>query len=114
VTVQGSQRSDKVDMYVGKVGVRYQNGGWLELDIPLDLDPLAEQQVLAINVMVLAICGQQNMAIYDEASASPTPVGSGRSAATGKPPHAFVLIPASVRPLSKHPPSRDPRPQLGR
>jgi hypothetical protein len=65
VTVRGWQRSDKVDMYVGKVGVRYQSGSWLELDIPLDLDPLAEQQVLAISVMVmvLAICGQQNPAV---------------------------------------------------
>ncbi len=63
MTVQGWQRSDKVDMYVGKVVVRYQNGSWLELDTPLDLDPLAEQQVLAISVMVLAICGQQNLAV---------------------------------------------------
>ncbi len=41
----------------------YRDGSWLELDMPLDLAPLADQAVpIAISVMDLAICGQQNLA----------------------------------------------------
>jgi hypothetical protein len=37
-------RANKVDMFVGKTGMWYQNGGWMELDVSVDIVPLAEQQ----------------------------------------------------------------------
>jgi hypothetical protein len=45
------------------VAVRYPDDDWLEMDISLDLAPLAEQAGPAICVMLLAICGQQNLAV---------------------------------------------------
>ncbi len=45
MTTRGWQRSDKVNMYVGKVAVRYRNDSWMEFEISLDLAPLAEQAV---------------------------------------------------------------------
>jgi len=44
--------------------VWHRNGGWLKLDMFVDLSPLAEQAgSLAIRVMDLVICGQQNIAV---------------------------------------------------
>ncbi len=37
------RRANKVDMFVGEMGMWYQNGGWMELDMSADIVPLAEQ-----------------------------------------------------------------------
>ncbi len=59
-------------MHAGKVAVKYRNESWLELDIYFNLAPFSERQALAISVMVLAIGGQQNLAVItDEASHRP-------------------------------------------
>ncbi len=39
----GWEWSNQVNMYVGEATAWYWNGGWLELDMPVDLVRLAEQ-----------------------------------------------------------------------
>jgi hypothetical protein len=43
-------------VYVGETVVGYWNGDWLEVDMPVDL-------ALAVSVMALAICDQQNLTV---------------------------------------------------
>jgi hypothetical protein len=40
VAAGGLEQYNKVDVYLGEVVVWYQNGGWMELDMSVDLAPL--------------------------------------------------------------------------
>ena len=50
-------------MEVGETAVRNRDLFWLQVYVSVDLAPLALQAALAIWVMALAICGQQNQAV---------------------------------------------------
>ncbi len=100
-------------MWVGESAVWYRDGSWLELDMPLDLAPLAYHAVpIAIRVMDLAICGQKNLVVMRRHIAHTQ--GGERSAVTE---NLFVRICVGTggqNPCLKRPLVRKLCPQLGR